>query len=82
MGKIINFLIYHYVPSLGWNASFLALFALSALVHSYQAYRSRFWIFYPTLVLGAVVEVMGYAARVWSSQDVYKLDPFLMQIVL
>lgn len=82
MPQIINFLIYHYTPSVAWNAVLLTLFAISALVHSYQAYRSRYWIFFPTLVLGAVVEVAGYAGRLWSSQQVYVLTPFLMQICL
>jgi hypothetical protein len=43
--------------------------------------KSRYWIVYPTLVLGALVEVIGWAARLWSSQNVDERTPFLMQIV-
>jgi hypothetical protein len=78
----IDFLIYGYTPSLAWNATFLALFSASLIVHLYQATRSRYWILYPTLCLGALIELMGYAARVWSHINVYELNGFLMQICL
>lgn len=82
MSETVDDSIYGYTPSLAWNATFLGLFTVTAIVHCYQAYRSRFWIFYPTLVLGALCESLGYAARVWSHIKVDALDPFLMQICL
>lgn len=82
MSTTLDFLIYGYVPSLAWNATFLALFSASFFVHLYQATRSRYWILYPTLALGALIELMGYAARVWSNKDVYNLNGYLMQICL
>jgi hypothetical protein len=54
----------------------------ASVVHCIQAWRSKYWIIYPTLVLGAVIEIMGWAGRLWSSYNVYRLDPFLMQISL
>lgn len=73
---------YGYTPSLAWNATFVALFSTSFFVHLYQATRSRYWVIYPTLGLGALIELMGYAARVWSSKAARGLDGFLMQICL
>lgn len=52
----------------------------TSAVHSVQAFKSKYWIIYPTLVIGALVEVLGWAGRYWSSQNVTALDPFLMQI--
>ena len=72
---------YGYIPSLAWNVTFVALFSVSLLVHIIQATRTRYWILFPTLILGALIEVMGYAARVWSHFDVLR-DGFLMQICL
>jgi hypothetical protein len=51
-----------------------------AVLHCFQAWRSKYWIVYPTLVLGALTEVLGWSARYWSSQNVLLLTPFLMQI--
>jgi hypothetical protein len=50
------------------------------VIHTYLAIRSKYWVIFPTLILGALIECMGWAARVWSSQNVLLLTPFLMQI--
>ena len=71
---------YGYTPSTAWCAVFIALFAISGLVHCFQAYRAKYWVIYPTLVIGALTEVLGWSARLWSSQNVLLLTPFLMQI--
>lgn len=49
-------------------------------MHSIQGWRSKNWIVYPTLVLGALIEVLGWSARLWSHYNVGNLTPFLMQI--
>ncbi|RXK39793.1 hypothetical protein M231_02986 [Tremella mesenterica] len=71
---------YGYTPSLAPAVAFIVLFSVSAIVHSIQAFRSRYWIVYPTLVLGALVEILGWSARLWSHENVLLLTPFLMQI--
>ena len=71
---------YNYIPSPGWCISFIVLFSVIALVLSLQALRSKYWIVYPTIVLGALIEVLGWTGRYWSSQNVLLLTPFLMQI--
>lgn len=80
MSQRIRFLIYGYTPSLAWNATLLACFSASAVVHTAQAIHTRYWIFFPTLILGAIAEMMGYAARIWSNKDVFVLTPYLLQI--
>lgn len=71
---------YGYTPSGAWCIVFIVLFSLSAAIHAIQALRSRYWIIFPTLVLGALIEVLGWAGRYWSSQNEENLTPFLMQI--
>jgi hypothetical protein len=71
---------YDYTPSLAWSIVFITLFSLSAITHSIQAWRAKYWVVYPTLLLGAITEIIGWSGRAWSSQNVLRLDPFLMQI--
>ncbi|ORX36221.1 RTA-like protein [Kockovaella imperatae] len=71
---------YGYTPSVAWCSVFIALFSLSGLLHIYQAWRAKYWVIFPTLVIGAAVEVLGWSGRLWSSQNVLLLTPFLMQI--
>lgn len=75
-----NTRFYGYVPSENWGIAYVVLFSTTALVHVFQATRSRYWIIYPTLVLGACLEILGWAGRLWSSQNPGALTPFLMQI--
>ena len=49
-------------------------------VHSVQAWRAKYWVIYPSLVLGALIEVLGWAGRLWSNRNILYLPPFLMQI--
>ncbi|KAJ3558822.1 hypothetical protein NM688_g700 [Phlebia brevispora] len=71
---------YHYIPTLWVCAMFIALFALSGLLHVGQAVYTRLWFLLPTAALADIAEVIGWAARLWSSKNAPLLDPFLMQI--
>ncbi|WVF66949.1 hypothetical protein IAT40_001692 [Kwoniella sp. CBS 6097] len=80
MGEHTDQSNYGYTPSSSWALAYIVLFSISAAVHCVQAWRYKYWIIYPTLVLGALTEVLGWSARYWSSQNVTLLTPFLMQI--
>jgi hypothetical protein len=71
---------YEYLPSEAAAITFIVLFTVSALVHIYQGVRGKYWIVFPTLVTGALVEALGWGGRLWSSQDIMKDTPFMMQI--
>ncbi|WVR04184.1 hypothetical protein IAU60_001184 [Kwoniella sp. DSM 27419] len=71
---------YGYTPDSAWCLAYIVLFSVSGLLHCFQAWRAKYWIVYPTLVLGCATEVLGWSARYWSSQNVTLLTPFLMQI--
>ncbi|KAK4055686.1 hypothetical protein OIV83_000232 [Microbotryomycetes sp. JL201] len=76
----LRFLIYGYVPSMAAAITFTVLFALITLVQTGYVIKSRSW-WLIVLLLGGIGEVIGWAGgRLWSSQHVYQLDPFLIQI--
>jgi len=70
---------YGYVPSLAPGVVFCVLFGISCIGHIIQTSQKHAWWFY-VFAIGAGVEVMGWAARAWSSQCPYNNDAFLMQI--
>lgn len=71
----------HYVPSLGGNAFYLALFALLLLLQLAFGFRFRTWSFTGSMFGGLVLEVIGYAARVQMHDNPFKSDPFLMYAI-
>ncbi|KAI0076079.1 RTA1-domain-containing protein, partial [Panus rudis PR-1116 ss-1] len=71
---------YGYVPTLWICALYVALFSLTTLIHVVQAGYYRLWFLYPTVVLGGIAEIIGWAGRLWSSKNPPSLNPFLMQI--
>ena len=71
---------YGYVPSEAWCIAFIVLFSLSGIAHAFQGYRAKYWVIYPTLIVGCITEILGWSGRLWSSQNVLFLTPFLMQI--
>ncbi|EXL90499.1 RTA1 like protein-domain-containing protein [Fusarium oxysporum II5] len=75
---------YHYVPNLGANAFYLAVFAIFAIIQLYLAIRYRVWgTFALGLVLGCVTEAVGYAGRVMQARGdgIFKKRYFVIQLV-
>ncbi|CAI7583654.1 unnamed protein product [Penicillium bialowiezense] len=70
---------YGYVPSEGAGIVFCALFAVSMFAHIVQFSWKRTW-WMCVFPVGCLVELMGWAARTWSSRCVYNQNAFLMQI--
>ncbi|KAI1787360.1 RTA1-domain-containing protein [Ganoderma leucocontextum] len=71
---------YGYVPTEWICILFVALFAASTVIHTAQAVHSRLWWLLPTACVAGIGEILGWSARLWSSQNVYLNDPFIMQI--
>ncbi|KAI5790322.1 RTA1 like protein [Geopyxis carbonaria] len=76
-----NFVFYHYTPTLIGAGIFAALFLLSSLVHLVQLARTRTWYFIP-LLIGGIMEGIGYVGRALSHHDPFALPPYLMQTLL
>ncbi|KAF9028662.1 RTA1-like protein [Hymenopellis radicata] len=79
--KVHEFNHYGYEPNKSCSLSFLALFVLSTIIHAFQAGRhGTMWAF-PTLVLGGVMEIIGFGARTYSSLEPTATKPFIIQSV-
>ncbi|KAG7100095.1 hypothetical protein E1B28_001875 [Marasmius oreades] len=71
---------YGYRPTFWICILYVALFSTTLVIHVWQTISSRYWFLVPTVILGAVLEVLGWAGRLWSSRDLGLRDPFMMQI--
>ena len=72
--------VYHYRPRPSANATFLALFGVSMLIHIAQGLRRRTWFFSTAMVLGCICEMVGYGGRLMLYQNPFSFAGFLMQI--
>ncbi|KAL1718144.1 RTA1 like protein-domain-containing protein [Schizophyllum commune] len=72
---------YGYIPTEYVCIIFLVLFSISTAAHLGQAIWYRMWWLIATTVFCGILEIMGWAARLWSSRNPSSPDPFEMQIV-
>lgn len=70
---------YNYVPHVAPGAIFVACFGLAFIGHIFQAAISRKW-WYTSLILGAMCELMGWCARLYSHWCPYNNNAFVLQI--
>jgi hypothetical protein len=73
--------VYGYRPSLPANAVFLALFAVAIAVHIFLGIRWKSWGFMSFVIVGCLVEIVGYAARIFLYNNPFGFIPFLIQII-
>jgi hypothetical protein len=52
---------------------------LDEVLHTVQAIRSRLWWLLPSAVFCGILELGGWAARLWSSFNPYAEAPFIIQ---
>ncbi|KAF9224839.1 RTA1-domain-containing protein, partial [Gyrodon lividus] len=71
---------YDYVPTRWVCITFVTLFAISTVAHLVQATRFRIWWLFPTAILCGVSELVGWSARLYSSEVPRALVPFEIQI--
>ncbi|KAF9260772.1 RTA1-domain-containing protein [Marasmius fiardii PR-910] len=71
---------YGYRPTLWICILYVALFSTSLGIHFQQMISSRYWFLAPTVILGAFLEILGWIGRLWSNQNLWGRDPFMMQI--
>ncbi|KAB8262162.1 RTA1 like protein-domain-containing protein [Aspergillus pseudonomiae] len=79
----MEFTFYYYTPSGVAGGIFVALFALSTLLHFYQLLRTRTWFMIP-FAIGGILETIGYVGRVLSTNEApnYTKGPYIMQSAL
>lgn len=71
---------YGYTPSLSSTVAYTVVFALLTIVHLVLAVKFKYASAIATMVAGGVLEVIGWAGRLWSHKNVLLWDPFIMQI--
>jgi hypothetical protein len=71
---------YDYTPALAPGLAFTIAFGLVTLVHCGIAVRYKNWAAFATLVPGGLLEIIGWAGRLWSHYSVLNSDPFIMQM--
>ncbi|RDB26463.1 Uncharacterized protein C17G6.02c [Hypsizygus marmoreus] len=71
---------YGYIPTQSIAIVFLVLFSVSTIAHTGQATYSRMWWLLPTVTFCGILEILGWAARVWSSISPLQDTPFTIQI--
>ncbi|KAJ7511374.1 RTA1 like protein-domain-containing protein [Mycena galericulata] len=72
---------YGYRPTEYVCIIFVALFSLSTLLHLGQATYYRLWWLIPTVCLAGVLEITGWAGRLWSAITPMLFKSYEMQIV-
>uniref|UniRef100_A0A0B7K794 RTA1 domain protein n=1 Tax=Bionectria ochroleuca TaxID=29856 RepID=A0A0B7K794_BIOOC len=79
----ISFDLFRYDPSLAAVVTFIALFLLITIVHTYQMFCTRTWFFIP-FVIGGCCQWIGYIGRAISSTESpnWTLPPYIIQTIL
>ncbi|GAA5990625.1 hypothetical protein JCM10908_003159 [Rhodotorula pacifica] len=71
---------YGYVPSISLGVIFITLFSITGLLHLGQViYARRYW-WMLCMVAGGLLEVLGWAGRLWSHFAPANFSPYVMQI--
>lgn len=69
-----------YTPSLAVGVLGVVLFVVGLIAHLYLLLRHRTWYF-STVVVGTIMEIVGYAFRILSSQqNPYSVPWFVVQV--
>ncbi|CAK5282093.1 unnamed protein product [Mycena citricolor] len=72
---------YGYTPTEYVCIIFVVLFSLSTLAHAVQAARYRMWFLLSTACFAGVLEILGWAGRLWSAINPLTFKAYEMQIV-
>ncbi|KAF2466141.1 RTA1-domain-containing protein [Lindgomyces ingoldianus] len=72
---------YSYIPSVAGGVIGVIVFIILLVVHVFRLYKTRTWFCIP-FILGAIFEVIGYAARAYGNSHPYAQSPFLIQAIL
>ncbi|KAH9949746.1 RTA1-domain-containing protein [Amylocystis lapponica] len=73
---------YGYIPTEWIAILFIVLFSITTLLHVGQAIRSRIYWLLATSCIAGLLEIIGWAGRLWSSKNPYNLSPYIMQTTM
>lgn len=67
-----------YVPNLGGNIFFAAVFGLAVPFQLYFGIKYKTWSYMVAMIGGLALEIIGYVARIQMHNNPFLSDPFLM----
>jgi hypothetical protein len=76
----IEWSVYQYRPSIPASAVFLALFSIAMIVHTYLGIRWKQYFFMSFMLLGCLVEIVGYIGRILLHKNPFDFIGFIIQI--
>lgn len=77
----IEWSVYGYRPSLPTNIVFLVLYTIAIITHIVLGIRWKSWGFMSCMILGSLVEIVGYAGRIVLYKNPFDFLGFMIQIV-
>jgi hypothetical protein len=76
----IEWSVYKYRPILGVNVMFLVLFAIAMAIHIGLGIRWKSWWFMAFMIMGSLVEMIGYVGRILLFYNPFSFPGFMIQI--
>jgi hypothetical protein len=72
--------IYQYRPSIPFSAIAIALYIITGVAQLYLGIRYRKWGFMAAMLIGCILEILGYAGRIMLYNDPWDWSGFTLQI--
>lgn len=75
--------LYGYIPSLALGIVAVVAFALVVIPNFWYVFRQkrRYWTFHICMIIGSLVEIAGYGARIHSHYNPFRVDNFVVQFL-
>ncbi|KAI9654627.1 MAG: hypothetical protein M1821_005834 [Bathelium mastoideum] len=70
-----------YIPTIGGNATYLAIFVLLLIAQLFLCIRYKTWGFLVGMFGGLTLEVLGYGGRVWLHDNIFNFNAFLLYLI-
>ncbi|KAF7587790.1 hypothetical protein BBP40_006700 [Aspergillus hancockii] len=77
----IDFKLYRYTPSTAAAATFVVLFVLTTVYHTYQLSRARAWYFI-AFMIGGIFQIIGYICRILAHNNKESVPIYSVQTIL
>ncbi|KAK9419701.1 putative Sphingoid long-chain base transporter RSB1 [Seiridium unicorne] len=77
----VEWSVFQYRPSLAANGAFIGLFFVVGVLHAVLGFRWKTWFFGWSMILGSIMEIVGYVGRILLHENPFSFVAFMMQII-
>ncbi|RMZ85086.1 hypothetical protein DV738_g102, partial [Chaetothyriales sp. CBS 135597] len=77
----VRYSVYGFVPSLAANTSFLILFILAGIAHTYLGWIWKTSLFAGFMLVGCLSAIVGYIGRLLLNANPFSFEGFMIQII-